>query len=118
MGCNIMNAAQAQEAINKAFPRVKEALRRFWVGALLSEHQRHGTTADEFVARLKKSRKESADAERELRAALRKKYGSGRYKITGGDEVYSHGYDRNSNYGWHRVGTVESVLSDIKHGWF
>lgn len=115
-----MNDVQAQEAINKAFPRVKEALRRFWVGALLSEHQRHGTTADEFVARLKKSRKESADAERELRAALRKKYGSGRYKITGGgDEVYSYGYDRNhSNYGWHRVGTVEGVLSDIKNGWF
>ena len=67
-----MNYEQAQAAIDTAFPRVNAGIRRFWVGALVSEHQRHGTTADEFVARLKKSRKESADAERELRAALRK----------------------------------------------
>lgn len=114
----IMNYEQAQAAIDTAFPRVNAGIRRFWVGALLSEHQRRGTTAEDFVIRLKKSRAESAKEYRTLRAALREKYGSRSYKITGGDEVYSHGYDRNSNYGWHRVGTVESVLSDIKNGWF
>ena len=115
----IMNYEQAQAAIDTAFPRVNAGIRRFWVGALVSEHQRSGTTAEEFVARLKKSRAESAAKERTLRAALSEKYGSGKYKITVADEVHAHGYMPNSSqYGWYLVGTTESVLRDIENGWF
>ena len=114
-----MTNDQAKAAIDTSFPRVNAGIRRFWVGALLSENQRLGTTAEEFVASLKKSRAESAAKERKLRSALREKYGSGKYKITVADEVHAHGCMPNSSqHGWYLVGTVESVLSDIENGWF
>lgn len=114
-----MTDNQAQAVIDTAFPRVNAGIRRFWVGAMLSENQRLGTTAEEFVAHLKKSRAESAAKERTLRAALREKYGKGKYRITAADEVHAHGRMPNSaQWGWYLVGDTDRVLSDIDNGWF
>lgn len=114
-----MTNDQAKAAIDTSFPRVNSGIRRFWVGALLSENQRLGTTAEDFVASLKKSRAESAEKERTLRAALREKYGKGKYKITTADEVHAYGLMPNAaQSGWYLVGDTDSVLWDIENGWF
>ena len=113
-----MTDEQAQAAINAAFPRVAGGIRRVWWAALLDIHRRFGTTADEFVANLKKTRAESAAKERKVRTAMRQKYGTGKYRITAADEVHAYGAMPNSGqYGWYLVGSVDNVLIEIENGW-
>lgn len=111
--------AQAQAAIDAAFPRVNAGIRRFWLGTLLQEHKQRGTTAEEFIETLKSKRKESAQKEKILREALRKKYGAGNYKITASNEVHAYGRAPNSaETRWFFVGADYEVLRDIENGGF
>lgn len=85
----VLRFNQVLSEVRRQFPRLHEnsPILRFWAGCAWDALTQEGIPVDTFLADLKSRRADSAKRDKELRQALRQRFGSGRYRITATDQV-------------------------------